>query len=236
MYRYVPTAIAALAVAVLLGTLFAPIAGAQGPAWCPYPGAYYGDSWLSNYYSSYSYGYGSGANCYNQPYYGQSYNNQSNYYQPYSQYYPQAYFNYCYLPPQQVAVKPAKVKTIYVQQPTPEPVYVYVQQPYQVQQPQVIYVQPTPCPAPQTIYVQPAPAPCPVVETAFQVPTCGAIPHDIAWGSFGTYDNWARAFEQQHCRFPTAQDECDFWWSQQYASRTGVSPFTATWCWDCEKN
>ena len=161
MYRYVPTAIAALVVAVLLGTLFAPIAGAQGPAWCPYPGAYYGDSWLSNYYSSYSYGYGSGANATTSPTMASrtTTSRTTTSRTPSTTRRPTSTTATCR---RSVAVKPAKVKTIYVQQPTPEPVYVYVQQPYQVQQPQVIYVQPTPCPAPQTIYVQPAPVPCPV--------------------------------------------------------------------------
>lgn len=49
------------------------------------------------------------------------------------------------------------------------------------------------------------------------------------WGTFGVYGNWARAFEAQHARPPTAQDEADFWDSQLYARQTGQAPGWGEW-------
>ncbi len=45
------------------------------------------------------------------------------------------------------------------------------------------------------------------------------------WGSFGTYQNWANAFYQQHGRWPNQSDINDYWWSQGFAQRYGFSPF-----------
>jgi hypothetical protein len=45
------------------------------------------------------------------------------------------------------------------------------------------------------------------------------------WGSFGTYQNWANAFFQQHGRSPNQQDVNDYWWSQGFAHTYGYSPF-----------
>ena len=49
--------------------------------------------------------------------------------------------------------------------------------------------------------------------------------HNMPWGSFGTYQNWANAFFAGHGRPPLQQDEVDFWASQAFAARTGFSPF-----------
>jgi hypothetical protein len=46
-----------------------------------------------------------------------------------------------------------------------------------------------------------------------------------SWGSFGTYQNWANAFVQQHGRWPNQQDVNDYWWSQGFAQTYGYSPF-----------
>jgi len=45
------------------------------------------------------------------------------------------------------------------------------------------------------------------------------------WGSFGTYQNWANAFSQQHGRWPNQQDINDYWWSQGFARANGFSPY-----------
>ena len=62
---------------------------------------------------------------------------------------------------------------------------------------------------------------------AYVPPSVYAQPYNrgFGWGSFGTYDNWARAFFSQHGRWPNAQDEADYWWSQQFAAQTGFSPY-----------
>ena len=76
-----------------------------------------------------------------------------------------------------------------------------------------------PCPAPEP-YVQVAlPPPCPPGPYySWEQP---AIPdrYHMHWGTFGTYDNWAREFHRQHGRSPNEQDISDFWYSQQYAAQ-----------------
>jgi hypothetical protein len=51
------------------------------------------------------------------------------------------------------------------------------------------------------------------------------LTYNGGWGSFGTYQNWANAFLQQHGRYPNQQDVNDYWWSQGFAQQNGFSPF-----------
>jgi len=91
--------------------------------------------------------------------------------------------------------------------------YCTVPQPYLYTQPSVapLYQQPF---NPQGCY-NCAPLPSPADR-------CGGG----SWGTFGTYDNWAREFSRMHGRNPNEQDIHDYWYSQRYAStHCGDSPW-----------
>jgi hypothetical protein len=46
----------------------------------------------------------------------------------------------------------------------------------------------------------------------------------MAWGSFGTYANWAAQFQAQNGRAPTDQDAVNFWISQAVSGQLRISP------------
>lgn len=115
----------------------------------------------------------------------------------------------------------------YIQYPYP-PTYYY----------EGYYAPACPLPAPP-VYVEPSP-PCayPLSEPYYwtgSAPPAGVcysappvIPdrYHVKWGTFDTYDNWARAFYREHGRCPNEQDVRDFWWSQAYAAtHCGRSPW-----------
>jgi hypothetical protein len=93
------------------------------------------------------------------------------------------------------------------------------------------YVPLYPVPEPH-IVVQPLPAP--VYPQPFQPQgcyNCAPLPTYTdrcqgGWGTFGTYENWARQFTHEHGRYPNDQDVRDFWYSQGYAAtHCGQSPW-----------
>lgn len=50
------------------------------------------------------------------------------------------------------------------------------------------------------------------------------------WGGFGTWGNWAQAFQAVHGKPPTSLDERDYWDSQLYAAQNGgVGPSNREW-------
>jgi len=122
----------------------------------------------------------------------------------------------------------------YTQYPYPSPYYKY----------EGYYAPACPLPAPPVyiepsppVYVEPPPCAYPLSEPytwSGPIPTgmCYSAPpvipdrYHIQWGTFGTYDNWARAFYREHGRCPNEQDVRDFWWSQAYAAtHCGRSPW-----------
>ena len=90
------------------------------------------------------------------------------------------------------------------------------------------------CAQPPVIVLQPPAATVPICppSCAAPAPVFNQAPPNFvtSWGTFGTYDNWARCFFQEHGRLPGSQDVNDFWYSQQYAYYNGVSPYPSTGC------
>jgi hypothetical protein len=117
-------------------------------------------------------------------------------------YYPNGYSNYSYPYP---GYNQSQYQGYYVPYCAPGP------QPY-------VQVQPAPPPPPPPTYQFEPYNPCqpPIVPDRFH----------MSWGTFGTYDNWARQFYREHGRSPNDQDVSDFWYSQQYAAtHCGHSPW-----------
>jgi hypothetical protein len=236
MRRHVRLAITAAIVVLLLGGVLASMAFAQGPSWyfTYYPGApgynpyftppgalgyNYAFSPLSGYASSYPYNYG-----YDLYRFGYSYNAlpgcapcapaspKTAYPQGYA---PQSVYP-APIPPQLTYPTPNSPQLVY---PTPEPL------------PQLVY--PTAVP-PQTVYVTPAPPQPGVAQACSSTEPCPPPQPQyatMAWGTFGTFENWAHKFRQEHCCCPTDRDVADFWASQTYFQQTGQTPFSGGFCW-----
>jgi hypothetical protein len=72
----------------------------------------------------------------------------------------------------------------------------------------------------------PAPPPQPFGPPEPSYSWAPMLPDPLPWGTFGTYDNWARQFYKAHGRLPTDQDVADFWYSQDYAAEhEGEAPW-----------
>jgi hypothetical protein len=84
-----------------------------------------------------------------------------------------------------------------------------------------------PVPPPKAPKAQPTAAPPAPGGTE---PRTGPDPN-AAWGTFGTWQNWANAFQAVHGKAPNALDERDFWDSQLYAAqdRNGEGPSNREW-------
>lgn len=99
--------------------------------------------------------------------------------------------------------------------------------------PQIVY--PTPEPLPQLVYPTATPVPPQPsgVQTCSSAEPCPPPPQyeNMAWGTFGTFANWAHKFRQEHCCCPTDTDVADFWASQAYLEQTGQTPFSGGFCW-----
>jgi len=72
---------------------------------------------------------------------------------------------------------------------------------------------------PVSVAPQPTPPPIVLPPTGPQVQACtlpGTTPfnYDTPWGTFVTFDNWARAFYRYNDRCPTEADIWDFWATQ----------------------
>jgi len=74
-------------------------------------------------------------------------------------------------------------------------------------------------------------APAQPAQPAAATPAQPAGPdRSMPWGTFGSYDNWARQFAGQHGgRTPNLQDEADMWWSQMFANQYGRGPNYGEW-------
>jgi hypothetical protein len=73
--------------------------------------------------------------------------------------------------------------------------------------------------------------PYPLAQQVYVNPCAPNVDLRSSWGTFGSYDNWAREFYRVHGRSPNDQDVRDFWWSQQYAAwHGGQSPYPPTDC------
>ena len=80
------------------------------------------------------------------------------------------------------------------------------------------YAPACPYPVPEPYVKMEPPLPCPPEPYCSWGPPMLPDRYHIPWGTFGTYDNWAREFYRQHGRSPNEQDIRDFWYSQQYAA------------------
>ena len=170
--------IAVAAVAVLLiGTVTAPAAFAEGPTW---------------YYVPYSPGYQGSPYC-------------------------------CPAPPQGIYPYPESPPSYTYSYP---PYGYYYDPNYQAYYPDYQYLQSYPYPQPSVVVL--GSATLPAYTPPAYAPPALPDPVHMPWGSFGTYENWVRAFWAEHGRMPTADDVELYWWSQAYAARYGHSPFNGT--------
>lgn len=201
MFRYTRIVVA-LSVMLLLSSSLVTVAS----AWAPHSGQPrpYAQPYQAPYYNPTYPSY--------QPttpyYYPPNYQTNNYYYPPNYQgnnyYYPNNYgANACHPPNYQFYANCGQPPVVVLRPPVyvrPVPVYV---------KPVPVYVQPAP------VYVNQAP---PFVD------------YKNSWGTFGSYDNWARCFYDEHGRPPNSQDVNDFWYSQEYAHYTGRSPYPSTGC------
>lgn len=73
--------------------------------------------------------------------------------------------------------------------------------------------------SPELAEIRPAQPSVVQPPTSPQVQACALPPttpftHETPWGTFVTFDNWARAFYRYHDRCPTEADIWDFWSTQ----------------------